>query len=587
LFTRVEFQNFKALRDYSLSVRKVNVLTGANNAGKSTVLDAFRALAGAVKFAHRHLPNFEITLRGRFYRGYKIPTSSLPFATANIQTDYQTVDATVVFELDNGLRLTLLFDTEQNCRLLLDPKGPSIASLANFKRHYPISIAVVPTLGPLEEEEPLRTDQYVEDNERGRRAHRVFRNIWYRKPAQEFGELKNLTAETWPGMDLQKPERTGYGDDARIQMFCSEEHRLREVFWAGFGFQVWLQFLTHIIGANKATTIIIDEPDIYLHPDLQHKLFHLLKVTEKQFLLATHSVEIINEADYDDVVLINKKHRKAKRIGDVDGMQAAIETLGSKQSIHLNRLSRARKVLFFEGQDFQLVKRFATKLGLDALAAGINFSVIGIGGFSEHKKIENAIWPFEEILETTIQVAAVLDRDYQNPEQVSEFLNVLRERIPHSYVLERKEIENYLLDADALARCIRERCRHTVFTVKGQALNLERYARSLITRATVKTKKNTQALFTANYLENIPRGSLSRVTHTKNAILAFDARWKPLETRLQMVPGKEVFSIVNRILQEEQKISVTHAQLIKHMHKDAVPADLTSILKNLETFAVR
>ncbi len=40
----VRFRNFKALRDFSVSLDRVNVLVGPNNAGKSTILSAFRAL---------------------------------------------------------------------------------------------------------------------------------------------------------------------------------------------------------------------------------------------------------------------------------------------------------------------------------------------------------------------------------------------------------------------------------------------------------------------------------------------------------------------------------------------------------------
>ena len=46
-------------------------------------------------------------------------------------------------------------------------------------------------------------------------------------------------------MDVKKPEvSTSYGKP-RLHMFCPEERIDREIFWAGFGFQVWCQMLTH------------------------------------------------------------------------------------------------------------------------------------------------------------------------------------------------------------------------------------------------------------------------------------------------------------------------------------------------------
>jgi AAA15 family ATPase/GTPase len=47
--TRVEFENFKALDRYMLSLEQVNIIVGPNNAGKSTVLSAFRALDTALR----------------------------------------------------------------------------------------------------------------------------------------------------------------------------------------------------------------------------------------------------------------------------------------------------------------------------------------------------------------------------------------------------------------------------------------------------------------------------------------------------------------------------------------------------------
>jgi ABC-type polysaccharide/polyol phosphate transport system ATPase subunit len=50
-FTKVEFKRFKALNNFTLNLRHFNILVGPNNAGKSTVLAAFRILAAALRKA--------------------------------------------------------------------------------------------------------------------------------------------------------------------------------------------------------------------------------------------------------------------------------------------------------------------------------------------------------------------------------------------------------------------------------------------------------------------------------------------------------------------------------------------------------
>ena len=143
-------------------------------------------------------------------------------------------------------------------------------------------------------------------------------------------------------MSIKPPEISGNGP-AHLVMFCEENRRDREIYWSGFGFQVWLQFLTNFLEAHENSTMIIDEPDIYLHPDIQRRLFWLVRHGSTQSIMATHSIEIINEADPDDLVVIDKTRRAGKRISDIAGMQEAVENLGSTQNIHLTKLSKGSK----------------------------------------------------------------------------------------------------------------------------------------------------------------------------------------------------------------------------------------------------
>ncbi|HTB05064.1 MAG TPA: AAA family ATPase [Bradyrhizobium sp.] len=352
MFTKVRFRNFKSLKDFTIHLRAVNVLVGPNNAGKSTVLDAFRILMAAHGFASRRLPQV-IQINNETIAGYEIPPSLIPVSLTNIHSDYQTDQETsLVFTLDNGNEIKLRFYDNARCIMTIDAKQRTVTTY-QFKKNFPANIYSIPTLGPLEEEEELLTDQYVEQSVGTRRAHRMFRNIWYRW-SNEFPGFQKLVEDTWEGMTILRPElqRTF---PPKLSMFCREGRVDRELCWAGFGFQVWLQILTHITNSATADILVVDEPEIYLHPDLQHKLFQILKATEKQIILATHSAEIINEAEHDDVIVVNKGRRWATRVTDIEGLQDALFSIGSAQNVHLTRLSRGRKILFLEGNDFRIL----------------------------------------------------------------------------------------------------------------------------------------------------------------------------------------------------------------------------------------
>ena len=63
----------------------------------------------------------------------------------------------------------------------------------------------------------------------------------------------------------------------------------KEIVWAGDGIQVWLQLLLHVFRNRHVDVVILDEPDVFLHPDLQRRLVKLLDELPAQTIAATHS----------------------------------------------------------------------------------------------------------------------------------------------------------------------------------------------------------------------------------------------------------------------------------------------------------
>ena len=115
----------------------------------------------------------------------------------------------------------------------------------------------------------------------------------------------------------------------------------RELYWVGFGFQIWCQLLTHLSRATENSLVVVDEPEVYLHPDIQRQLLGILRDIGADALLATHSSEIIAEADPAEIVMIDKRKRKGERLKNVAGVQRALEAVGSSQNITLTSLRRS------------------------------------------------------------------------------------------------------------------------------------------------------------------------------------------------------------------------------------------------------
>ena len=79
-YTKVAFKRFKAFESFTLNLRRMNVMVGPNNAGKSTILAAFRILAEGLRKANRRRPELVEAPEGPRY-GYSVDFSACPWPT--------------------------------------------------------------------------------------------------------------------------------------------------------------------------------------------------------------------------------------------------------------------------------------------------------------------------------------------------------------------------------------------------------------------------------------------------------------------------------------------------------------------------
>lgn len=101
-FTSVTFKNYKALKKYSLSLNEFNVLVGPNNAGKSTIIGAFKILYEGMRKASARKAQY-IGAAGVSAWGYNIPLDDIPVAIDNIFTDYDDSEPAIIeFRLSSG-----------------------------------------------------------------------------------------------------------------------------------------------------------------------------------------------------------------------------------------------------------------------------------------------------------------------------------------------------------------------------------------------------------------------------------------------------------------------------------------------------
>jgi hypothetical protein len=376
--------------------------------------------------------------------------------------------------------------------------GRAVRSTTQFKREYNAPIGFVPILGPVEHNERL----YLEEAARlalvTHRTARNFRNIWYHYP-EYFEEFRSLIRMTWPGMDIESPTIDTSHSTPRLYMFCPEERIPREIFWAGFGFQVWCQMLTYIIRGREYSLFLIDEPDIYLHSDLQRQLIGILRSLGPDILIATHSTEIISEAEPDDLLIINKHRRSAKRIRHPGELQQVFQVLGSNLNPVLTQIAKTKRALFVEGKDFQALSRFAQKIGNTRVGNRGDFAIVSVEGFNAIK-VRDFTSGIEKTLGSSILSAVIFDRDYRSEQECMVVEEELGNYCFFARIHRCKEIENFLLYPDAIDRAIQTRiAEHTKRT--GRAIIFSEKSKDILENITNPIRHRIEA----RYLERRKR----------------------------------------------------------------------------------
>jgi predicted ATP-dependent endonuclease of OLD family len=586
-FTRVEFRNFKAFKSFTIKFRRFNILVGPNNAGKSTVLAAFRILSAALRKAHSRKAELVDGPEGKVY-GYSIDLKEISVAEENIFHNYKDeFPAKVEFFLSNQNRLVLYFPERNLCFLIATTTGKAITTPGEFKRQFNCSIGFVPILGPVDHDEKLYEKEAAYRALYNYSAAKNFRNIWHHYP-EKFDQFQELLSQTWPGMEIEKP-KIQYEPGAykhRLTMFCPEERIPREIFWAGFGFQVWCQLLTHIVQSEAKSIFLIDEPDIYLHSDLQRQLVGILRNLGPDILIATHSTEIITEAEPDDILVIDKNKIQAKRIRNPAQLSDIFATLGSNLNPFLTQLAKTKHAIFVEGKDFQVIAKFATKLGVTEVSTRRNFVVIPIEGFNP-VKVKNLVEGIETTLGSKIMVGIILDRDFRSIEEIKSISAECLKFSDFVHVHDRKEIENYLLVPDAIDRAVKRRIADIEHRTEKKVNEFASCALVQL-EAFAIAKKNAVSAQLIDQTKQFERSRSSKdhdTTITARVLSEIEARWSTCEGRLKLIPGKEALSEVNKYLQAEFKMNITPTAILDSMQLHEIQDEMKTLIATLNTFA--
>jgi predicted ATPase len=243
----------------------------------------------------------------------------------------------------------------------------------------------------------------------------------------------------------------GEWDKTRIKKY--PKFKPRDLMAEGSGFLQWLSVFSLALDP-KTDVLLLDEPDAHLHSSLQTLLLSELERIAanggKQVLLATHSTEILRWAAHSKILMF--RDNRAKYLADDGARMGLFAGLGSEFSPRLDRLKRTKALLLVENEsDARLIKIMAEKAGSPVSDDVVIWA--WTGSSKERKQL------YLQLSGDIANLKAVSIRDRDDLAQNIVDQLTLRDKSEDNgspdlklRVWQRRHIENYLLCPPAIAR---------------------------------------------------------------------------------------------------------------------------------------
>ena len=452
--SKVVLRNFKRFEEETFRLEGNVILTGPNNSGKTTLLQAIASWSLALGRWHE-LGDLQRRNGGYTRKNitraqfYPVPLRSFHSLWRDKKRKKYRIEIDVTTDIGN---IPMEFQSDTDLHMYFRPMKGADREVLRQSRHFR-PLAFVPPVTGLDIDEPVYQQPKI-DQQLGRgQPGRVLRNLLAEASADGDAWAQLTTAvESLFGYELLRPDASGA--DIVADYRRGPDGTRFDIGNAGSGFLQILMLLAFLC-TRKETVLLLDTPDAHLHMILQDAIFGTLKAIARernmQLLLATHSRLVINSAEPEELYSLAGQPRK---LADDNEASSLIKSL----SIPNADIMLAREmgcILYTESHtDLSILLAWATVLNhrlKDFLERPLWRPVV-------YEPRANAPGVAAEdhfgallLVQDDLRGAAILDRDGRANRPAS--------KLEHDGRLlklcwTRYEIESYLIHPDALARFV-------------------------------------------------------------------------------------------------------------------------------------
>lgn len=631
MIKKLTLKNFKGIEDQTFEFSDFDLLVGANNSGKSTILQAIAIWGFCIEVFRQSdrsgvtgtrvlLPNFTALPLPEFNLLWHERTERKGVKSVK---DGKEVNATARIEIEIGLEwkdrndiirkfaVNLRYETPQSVYAIPKPGWEAFRELETADQL--LKVVYVPPFSGLETSEKWQDTGVIQEEVGKAQPGRVLRNLLLRvykrqetngdKTIQsnpinqgDWAELTHIVSR-WFKVDLSEPQyREGatriiceYKQASRHLTEVSSGKRVRrsaptkkyDIISGGSGFQQTLILLAFFYGFHP-DVILMDEPDAHLHVTLQREVLeHFQKVARErrvQFLVATHSRDFINQVAPHQILSLREDG--PARLSLSYEVHDALDQLGALDNTQLGVLSAYRRLLLVENEsDWRLLSIFLnTILGVEVsgqvkrrLAVCYNHTSVWK---ADVEKLRYQLHKMLKLQGETLRVFAISDRDYY-PEREAAIQAKTKGHVTF-FMWERTEIENYLLVPDAAIRVLGP----SVLLLQEPALRAE-FQRLLHAK---EGKENAQdkAVKTHEEFSRKEKKGWDSSTWSKMSRMMIDGGWGDgtaySDAKEFVLPG------IKRWLKGAKLPEFADLKLAEEIKRGELPNDMIQVCLDLATF---
>jgi len=590
MIKKIILSNYRCYEEHEIDFKDITIVVGKNNAGKSTLIEALRLVSlvssriktGKFKYPPKwtQLPKRQVGISPSLER--------IEFAIKNIIHQYNDPPARIVAFFSNNEKIEVCLNDSGNIfASAVNSKGEIISSRADATELKNVNISILPQISPLLEDEKALDKPYVKSNIFSALASRHFRNqLSYLN--EYYSDFKKIAEESWEGLrliELTKAQKLIHVTNPSL--LVQEGGFATEIGSMGHGLQMWLQTMWFIARTSPTSAIILDEPDVYMHADLQRKLIRILKGQFSQVIVATHSLEIMSEVEPENILIIDRRQSESKFATDIPQIQKIIyNDIGSIHNLELAKLWSSRKFLMVEGNDISILKRFQNTLHPKSSNPIDSIPSSDIGGWGGWNYAIGSKYVLKNAGDESIVIYCILDSDYHIPPEKEKRYKEANKYGISLHIWKMKEIENYLIIPAAITRLIYRKKPKSKSTLSEELISqqIEAICEDLKSEliddfASEIGKYYRRDNKIIDFTDNDKELKYETKNINKVARKHVNKHW---EDKISIVPGKKLLKELNIWLAEKYKTNIGTNELANEIALNEINSEMRHVIRSIE-----